>query len=759
VSQDGSPTPPTQVSFAVTFFTGTSARTKREEVCELPRLAALIQDTRAPTKAQLPLLKLASFGDQPGPRRSLRYDRNVTSVSGIEVDYDGGVVSLDAAVQRLREAGVLALVHTSPSYRPDAPRWRVLAPFSRPLMPDQRAAMVARANGALGGVGAVESFALSQAFYFGAVVGSQHHRVVQVEGTPVDACGELDAVARGKVRGGAHGTGGRNGPVDEAGLVAEIRSGASYHQAAISLAGYWAYEGVSFEEAARRLQGLFDEVPESARDARWTARRADLFRTLEWIYQREAEKQDPDPAGAEVIDLGLLKAEIPRLARLGPAEYEARRKTAAARIKIATSRLDPLVKKERATQAGDGDLSGQAVAFPKDPPWTGDPVELTDWLDAVDAVLRETMVMTEPQRLAFSLWVVFTHCVDSFDNSPRLIVRSPLKRSGKTRLLRIARILVARGLSVVGISAAGLFRAVDLFRPVTVLLDESDLYLNDARKGAGAELNLALQALVNGGFDRDDAHIVRVEGERIRKPHLFSIWCALGLARIGNASSTIEDRSIVIALSRKATSEKVARLDRALRARLVELRRQVAHWAAAHADALSQADPELPEFTSDRASDCWRGLVAVADAGGQALGAQARAAALALTAEQEAETQEIELQALADIAPWLEAHPELTEVFTAQLTAHLHTLEHRPWPEYGRRQQPVSQSQLARLLARIGLVSTNVWRKAKPPATTRVSARGYSRESLESAIAKLVPSASAPKTTQRHRGHKQRPKN
>src|SRR5262249_17099139 len=144
---------------------------------------------------------------------------------------------------------------------------------------------------------------------------------------------------------------------------------------------------------------------------------------------------------------------------------------------------------------------------------------------------------------------------------------------------------------------------------------------------------------------------------------------------------------------------------------------------------LSRADPSLPEFTSDRAADAFRPLIAVADAGGQVLGAQARAAALTLTAEQESATQEIELQALADIAPWLEDHPELTEVFTSQLVAHLHTLDPRPWPEFGRRQQPISQSQLARLLARIGLVSANVWRKAKPPATTRVSARGYPRES------------------------------
>jgi hypothetical protein len=431
-------------------------------------------------------------------------------------------------------------------------------------MPAQRASMAARGNGVLGGVTAPESFVLSQAYFFGAVGSNPHHRVTLVEGIPIDLHGELDVVAQGRARGGAPGAGGRDGPLDEAGLMAEIRSGQSYHPAARSLLGRWAFDQVPFATAAERITALFDETPAARRNQRWKARRSDLFRLLDWVYGREAEKSAPGPDGAEVIDLGLLKAEIPKLAKLAPAEYEASRKTTAARIKIATTRLDTLVKKERSTATDGDDLAGQAVAFQRDPPWPEE-VELTDLLDAVDDVLQETMVMSAAQRLGFGLWVIFSHAIGAFDNSPRIVFRSALMRSGKTKAVRILRLLVARGLSVAGISPAALFRAIELFKP-TLLLDESDLYLNDARKGAGAELNLALQALVNGGFDRDDAHIIRVEGERVRKPHLFSIWCALGLARIGVAASTIEDRSIVIRLTRKATSEKVARLDRALSA-------------------------------------------------------------------------------------------------------------------------------------------------------------------------------------------------
>jgi hypothetical protein len=126
--------------------------------------------------------------------------------------------------------------------------------------------------------------------------------------TPIDLLIELDTAAQGKARGGAKGTGGRNGPVDEVGLMAEIRSGTSYHPAALTLAGWWAHQGVSFKTASRRLQKLFDETPAAARDARWQARREELFRLLAWIYGQEMEKLRPEPDGAEAAGGGTAGA-------------------------------------------------------------------------------------------------------------------------------------------------------------------------------------------------------------------------------------------------------------------------------------------------------------------------------------------------------------------------------------------------------------------------------------------------------------------
>jgi hypothetical protein len=125
---------------AVTFFKDFAAKTKREEVLTLRALGDLIATTTAVEKTALPWLKLARFGDQKTAHLSLRHNANVTEITGICGDYDGERVAFDAACQALLQAGVAAIVYTSPSHTDAAPRWRVLAPLSRahpPQLPRQ----------------------------------------------------------------------------------------------------------------------------------------------------------------------------------------------------------------------------------------------------------------------------------------------------------------------------------------------------------------------------------------------------------------------------------------------------------------------------------------------------------------------------------------------------------------------------------------------------------------------------------------------
>lgn len=122
-------------------------------------------------KKACPLFKLASFGDIRTGKGSLRSDENLDKIYGIEADYDGGLLSVDQAGDMLASVGIEAMIYTSASHSEPAPRWRVVAPLSTPCARDERRALVAILNEALGGILSPESFTASQSYYYGRVKG------------------------------------------------------------------------------------------------------------------------------------------------------------------------------------------------------------------------------------------------------------------------------------------------------------------------------------------------------------------------------------------------------------------------------------------------------------------------------------------------------------------------------------------------------------------------------------------------------------
>ena len=179
----------------VTFFPDETGSTLTTESIYIWDLRDRICNTAAATKDQLPWLKLATFGDQRSEHDSLRHNANVTAINGVEGDYDGEQVGLTTAITRLKAARIHFLVYTSPSHTPTAPRWRVLAPTSRPLPPEERSKLVARLNGVLGGILSGESFTLSQSYYYGKLNGNGQHRCDYYGGDFIDQRPDLDGGA------------------------------------------------------------------------------------------------------------------------------------------------------------------------------------------------------------------------------------------------------------------------------------------------------------------------------------------------------------------------------------------------------------------------------------------------------------------------------------------------------------------------------------------------------------------------------------
>lgn len=182
--------PPADVrkaAYHLTLFPDQFAQERGLWTATIEDIAVSIRNTTAEHKAHLPFLKFALFGDTRSPvGKSYRHNANVYAITGIEGDCDGGPITFEQAVDRLRAAGICAVVYTTPSNTDDEPHWRALCPSSAWLEPGVRTGLVDRLNGIFGGGLAGESWTLSQSYYFGNVTGRPPVRVAVVAGDYID---------------------------------------------------------------------------------------------------------------------------------------------------------------------------------------------------------------------------------------------------------------------------------------------------------------------------------------------------------------------------------------------------------------------------------------------------------------------------------------------------------------------------------------------------------------------------------------------
>ncbi|GAB3647355.1 DNA primase family protein [Ramlibacter alkalitolerans] len=172
------------------LFPDESARTRTQRSLPWSEFVQLVREPiEYQTKASQPLVKLATFGESRTPKGCVRHDANVLRVHGVEADYDAERVPMADTARRLQDAGIEALLVTSASHKPEAPRYRIFAPLSKPCRPEARRELLGVLNTLCGGELAAESFTLSQSYYFGRVRG------VPYETLHVDGAQCLDDVA------------------------------------------------------------------------------------------------------------------------------------------------------------------------------------------------------------------------------------------------------------------------------------------------------------------------------------------------------------------------------------------------------------------------------------------------------------------------------------------------------------------------------------------------------------------------------------
>lgn len=302
-----------------TRFLDRSASSKREIQHDWRELVEHITHAGPySAKSVCPWIKLARFGEAKSAKGALRHDGNLLEITGVEGDYDGEQVTPEDALARLEASGLRAIVYTSPSHTEQAPRWRVLAPLSRPLAPVERTRLLARINGALGGILTGESFTLSQSYYYGRVAGQDTYRVLCTfddpeEGVCVDEADSLDAIAVGRPVRESSGQGGSN-VIAEAveRLGRRLRTGDGRRDLLKSYIGDKSNRGLSADEVRALVDDLAGRFFDPADPLDWSnvntlitdicsadaSERAEITRTVGGFVERAAA-QAAQPAQAE----------------------------------------------------------------------------------------------------------------------------------------------------------------------------------------------------------------------------------------------------------------------------------------------------------------------------------------------------------------------------------------------------------------------------------------------------------------------------
>jgi putative DNA primase/helicase len=407
-----------------------------------------------------------------------------------------------------------------------------------------------------------------------------------------------------------------------------------------------------------------------------------------------------------------LCAAMPRL------EYEACRKEVAATFNIdRVSALDAVV--EAARKAGDTDTAEDEFGWEVMPATV--PVDTAKLLSEIEATIAAYVVMPAASAVAAALWIATAWTFDYFDTSPLLTLSSPEKRCGKSTLLGCITALVPRPMPASNITAPALFRAVEAWRP-TLLIDEADSFISNSDE---------LRGVLNSGHTRWSSYVIRtveIGGEHL--PKRFSTWCPKVIALIGDLPDTLQDRSIVISMKRKAPGETVKKLRYPMTdSGLETIRRALCRWAGDNAINVGFIDAEPLDGMNDRAADNWRPLLTIAQMAGGEWPAKAKAAAVALSGDDVADTDSIKTTLLGDIRTLFGKHDRMT---SDAIVAGLATMDDRRWPEW-KAGKPITKVQLARLLKPFKVQSTTVRPEYGPPA------KGYHLHAFAEAFERYLP--------------------
>ncbi|GAA3689347.1 DUF3631 domain-containing protein [Microlunatus aurantiacus] len=354
-----------------------------------------------------------------------------------------------------------------------------------------------------------------------------------------------------------------------------------------------------------------------------------------------------------------------------------------------------------------------------------DLVDGAELLDQVEAAICSYVVLPDDHTAAaVVLWIAATHAVPAWNTAPRLVIKAPEKRCGKSRLLDLIEALCHRPILTANASPSAVYRSIGEHPsdPPTLLIDEADTIFGPKTGDANEDL----RGLLNAGHQRGRPAL-RWDASSRRLDRIATFAMA-ALAGIGNMPDTIDDRAVIVSMRRRAPDEVVqpyrTRRDGPA---LAGLKTDLHRWVGSHLDQLEAAAPELP--VEDRAADTWEPLVAIADAAGGDWPTNARAAVLGLTTDDvDVENVSLRVRLLIDCRT---AFGDAERLPSETLVARLRADAEAPWDTLGR--NGLTPKALAGMLHDFGIQSArDRWEDGS-------QARGFRREQFEDSWHRYCP--------------------
>jgi hypothetical protein len=369
-----------------------------------------------------------------------------------------------------------------------------------------------------------------------------------------------------------------------------------------------------------------------------------------------------------------------------------------------------------------------------------------DVMGYLESAIHDYLVCSDHQGVVLALWVLHTYTCRASYLTPYLNIWSPIEESGKSTCMIILRSLCAQPWWAAGVSPS-VFKRQLMAGNSTILLDNWHTIFR------GSDKQQLTGLLLNGCDMARDFGALQPNAQGEYSPVNLETFCPKAFAGLESLPPSLARRSIPIVLQRRKPHERVKAAIHLLTPYSTrKLTSWMQSWAQdqARIDQISNIFEEygsekhtLPGFTPHQ-QDCSRVLIAIADVVGGHWPQKVRAALQEIFRQQH-EREATPLHLLSDIRDAFAHHGNPERIFTAEVLAYLHSLDHRTWYEWNKNGDPMTAHALSRLLRK----SFNIYSRSQRRGEKKL--RGYQQSDFLETWERYLP-APNPHLSQQNQG-------